>query len=169
MDTDKVFIYRAVEQTKEGLLAAFRLALKEKLHEQDADFQLATEMRSWVKLLMSTKGDAIATRAKSKPIAISFAFDTEDSTKPIGLCMKIGNQFSFYVKPQYRRLGIGSALLELMRGLYGDSRGYAVEGIPESIAFFKKNSLTHQNHTEKKFSIFQHYRLKKLVVMTENC
>lgn len=161
MKTDKVYIYQIVEQSRDALLAGFRLALSEKLHEDENEFALALQLRLWVITLMNQQPRAANKIILNKPLTLSFAFDPDDTTKPIGLCTKIGNQFSLYVKPQFRRKGIGSALLELMRGHYGDTKCYAVEGIPESIPFFVKNHLSHHHHNGKKFSIFEHYRLRK--------
>lgn len=161
MKTDKVYIYQIVEQSRDALLAGFRLALSEKLHEDENEFALALQLKLWVNTLMNQQPRVANKIILNKPLTLSFAFDPDDTTKPIGLCTKIGNQFSLYVKPQFRRIGIGSALLELMRGHYGDTKAYAVEGIPESIAFFVKNRLSHHNHDDKKFSIFEHYRLRK--------
>ncbi len=161
MKTDKVYIYQIVEQSRDALLAGFRLALSEKLHEDENEFALALQLKLWVNTLMNQQPRVANKIILNKPLTLSFAFDPDDTTKPIGLCTKIGNQFSLYVKPQFRRIGIGSALLELMRGHYGDTKAYAVEGIPESIAFFVKNRLSHHHHDDKKFSIFEHYRLRK--------
>ena len=161
MKTDKVYIYQIVEQSRDALLAGFRLALSEKLHEDENEFTLALQLRLWVITLMNQHPRAANKIILNKPLTLSFAFDPDDTTKPIGLCTKIGNQFSLYVKPQFRRKGIGSALLELMRGHYDDTKCYAVEGIPESIPFFVKNRLSHHHHNGKKFSIFEHYRLRK--------
>ena len=161
MKTDKVYIYQIVEQSRDALLAGFRLALSEKLHEDENEFALALQLKLWVNTLMNQQPRVANKIILNKPLTLSFAFDPDDTTKPIGLCTKIGNQFSLYVKPQFRRIGIGSALLELMRGHYDDTKAYAVEGIPESIAFFVKNRLSHHNHDDKKFSIFEHYRLRK--------
>ena len=161
MKTDKVYIYQIVEQSRDALLAGFRLALSEKLHEDENEFALALQLKLWVNTLMNQQPRVANKIILNKPFTLSFAFDPDDTTKPIGLCTKIGNQFSLYVKPQFRRIGIGSALLELMRGHYDDTKCYAVEGIPESIPFFVKNRLSHHHHNGKKFSIFEHYRLRK--------
>ena len=161
MKTDKVYIYQIVEQSRDALLAGFRLALSEKLHEDENEFALALQLKLWVNTLMNQQPRVANKIILNKPLTLSFAFDPDDTTKPIGLCTKIGNQFSLYVKPQFRRKGIGSALLELMRGHYDDTKCYAVEGIPESIPFFVKNRLSHHHHNGKKFSIFEHYRLRK--------
>lgn len=161
MKTDKVYIYQIVEQSRDALLAGFRLALSERLHEDENEFALALQLKLWVNTLMNQQPRVANKIILNKPLTLSFAFDPDDTTKPIGLCTKIGNQFSLYVKPQFRRKGIGSALLELMRGHYDDTKAYAVEGIPESIAFFVKNRLSHHHHDDKKFSIFEHYRLRK--------
>lgn len=161
MKTDKVYIYQIAEQSRDALLAGFRLALSERLHEDENEFALALQLRLWVITLMNQHPRAANKIILNKPLTLCFAFDPDDTTKPIGLCTKIGNQFSLYVKPQFRRIGIGSALLELMRGHYGDPKCYAVEGIPESIPFFVKNRLSHHHHNGKKFSIFEHYRLRK--------
>lgn len=161
MKTDKVYIYQIVEQSRDALLAGFRLALSERLHEDENEFTLALHLKLWVNTLMNQQPRVANKIILNKSLTLSFAFDPDDTTKPIGLCTKVGNQFSLYVKPQFRRKGIGSALLELMRGHYGDTKCYAVEGIPESIAFFVKNRLSHHHYGDKKFSIFEHYRLRK--------
>ena len=161
MKTDKVYIYQIVEQSRDALLAGFRLALSEKLHEDENEFALALQLKLWVNTLMNQQPRVANKIILNKPLTLSFAFDPDDTTKPIGLCTKIGNQFSLYVKPQFRRIGIGSALLELMRGHYDDTKAYAVEGIPESIPFFVKNRLSHHHDNGKKFSIFEHFRLRK--------
>ena len=161
MKTDKVYIYQIVEQSRDALLAGFRLALSEKLHEDENEFALALQLKLWVNTLMNQQPRVANKIILNKPLTLSFAFDPDDTTKPIGLCAKMGKQFSLYVKPQFRRKGIGSALLELMRGHYDDTKAYAVEGIPESIPFFVKNRLSHHHHNGKKFSIFEHYRLRK--------
>ena len=169
MKTDKVYIYQIVEQSRDALLAGFRLALSERLHEDENEFALALQLKLWVNTLMNQQPRVANKIILNKPLTLSFAFDPDDPTLPIGLCTKIGKQFSLYVKPQYRRLGIGSALLGLMRGLYADRNCYACEGIPESIDFFIKNRMSHYTVTKNKFSVFEHYRLKKQVVMTEKC
>ncbi len=45
MKTDKVYIYQIVEQSRDALLAGFRLALSEKLHEDENEFALALQLR----------------------------------------------------------------------------------------------------------------------------
>lgn len=161
MNTKTVYIYKNVDQNKQALIDAFNLALEEELHESPAEYVLVFQMLNWVSALSKPKTPRADKLIKEKSLAIGFAFHPKNPTKPIGLCAKMGKQFSLYVKPQFRRKGIGSALLELMRGHYGDAKCYAAEGIPESIPFFVKNRLSHHHHNGKKFSIFEHYRLRK--------
>jgi GNAT superfamily N-acetyltransferase len=154
-----MYFYKEINQTNKDLIDAFTLALELQLHEKDG-FALRGIMLECIEdLILDIPSPAKAKINKS--IAIAFAFEDKDNTQPIGLCVKIGKQFCIYIKPEHRRKGIGSALLSLMRKLYGDTKCFGVEGIENSCCFFIKNRLSHESHTEKKFVIFEHFRLNK--------
>lgn len=155
-----MYIYKEINQTKEDLVNAFELALLHQLHEKTDGFALKISMLICIENLTVDNPSPEIIKS-NKNIALVFAFEVKDDTEPIGLCVKIDKQFCFYIKPEHRRKGVGSALLSLMRKLYGDTKCFAVEGIENSCHFFVKNRLSHESHTEKKFVIFEHFRLNK--------
>lgn len=162
MQRRPTFVYKVSAVDRASILAAVTLAIDNCLYVDEPDFSLKAHLHEWVEDLSSITDDEYSQRSGNLKALISFAFDPDSQpSKPIGLCLKTGNQFTFYVKPNYRRLNIGSALLQLMRGLYGDRKAVAFEGIQGSIEFFNKNRLSHNHACGKRLTIFEHFRAGK--------
>lgn len=159
MQNKLLFVFKAVPMDRQATLQAVETALNACLYVDDPEFSLKIYYSEWIEDLQSTTDREYQRRKSKDKITLALAIDPESPSKdPVGVCIKTRNQFSLFVKPSYRRLGIGSSLLELMRRLYGDRKALAFEGNEASVPFFKKNLLTHITYKDARMSIFSHYR-----------
>lgn len=128
----ETIVYRVAEVTE--LKRFVNLALAYELHTRNKQESLL-----YTKLVTAacTRRDALFKARARFMIGLAFSNDV-----PIGVALISGPILQVYVKPLYRRLGIGSGLIsELNRKYDIKDRVITLRGQKGSSAFYKKNGL----------------------------